>query len=145
MHFLTHISIALSALTLAGSAVAAPIAVRATDELELNARGSSGVHRGWATFYNASEGRGACGWTSKNTDHVVAIGKTLWDETSNEGSSSLCGKTAAVTWRGKTVNVRVVDECPVCGRDNIDLSPSAFEKLADKDEGKLEGVTWKFV
>lgn len=48
------------------------------------------------------------------------------------GESTLCGKTAAVTWHGKTVNVRVVDECPGCGHDDIDLSPSAFEQLGDK-------------
>ncbi|KAF8605614.1 barwin-like endoglucanase [Ceratobasidium sp. AG-I] len=92
-----------------------------------------------------SEGRGACGWNNKDSEHVVAIGKALWEETSHGGTSSLCGKTAAVTWHGKTVNVRVVDECPVCGHDNIDLSPSAFEQLGDKNIGKLDGVSWKFV
>jgi hypothetical protein len=46
----------------------------------------------------------------------------------------MCGKTATVTWKGKSVNVKVVDECPVCGYDNIDLSPSAFAQLADKSE-----------
>jgi expansin (peptidoglycan-binding protein) len=78
-------------------------------------------------------------------------------------ASSMCGKTATVSWKGKSVNVNVVDECPVCGYDNIDLSPSAFEQLADKSEcrllnifvqswptvgaldaGKLEGISWKF-
>ncbi|KAF8600230.1 barwin-like endoglucanase [Ceratobasidium sp. AG-I] len=146
MHFITKIYIALSALSLAASAVAAPISVRASsDELELSARGGNGARHGWATYYSPSEGRGACGWNNKDSEHVVAISKSLWDETSHGGTSSECGKTAAVTWHGKTVNVRVVDLCPVCGHDDIDLSPSAFEKLADKDVGKLEGVSWKFV
>ncbi|KAF8599447.1 hypothetical protein BDV93DRAFT_526107, partial [Ceratobasidium sp. AG-I] len=36
------------------------------------------------------------------------------------------------------VNVRAADLCPVYGYDDIDLSASAFEKLADT-------VSWKFI
>ncbi|KAG8765621.1 hypothetical protein FRC12_007396 [Ceratobasidium sp. 428] len=72
---------------------------------------------------NVEEGTGACGGRSKNTEHVVAIGGA---------NKSTCGKTATVTYKGKSVKVKVVDECPVCGHDNIDLSPSAFEQLAPK-------------
>jgi hypothetical protein len=49
-----------------------------------------------------------------------------------KGASTQCGKTATVHWKGKSVRVRVVDECPVCGSNDIDLSISAFEQLADK-------------
>jgi hypothetical protein len=56
-----------------------------------------------------------------------------------QGVSKMCGKTATVSWKGKSVKVKVkvVDECPVCGYDNIGLSPSAFEQLADKSECDL--------
>ncbi|KAG8711141.1 hypothetical protein FRC09_020754 [Ceratobasidium sp. 395] len=72
---------------------------------------------------NVEEGTGACGGRNKNAEHVVAIGGA---------NKSTCGKTATVTYRGKSVKVKVVDECPVCGHENIDLSPSAFEQLAPK-------------
>jgi hypothetical protein len=32
------------------------------------------------------------------------------------------------------VSVKVTDECPPCGYDNIDLPPSAFAQLTDKGE-----------
>ncbi|KAL5636668.1 hypothetical protein ACGC1H_000581 [Rhizoctonia solani] len=100
---------------------------------------------GWATYYNTEGGRGACGKYNHNREYVVAIGKPLWESTQEQGgTSALCGKTATVKWRGKSVRVRVVDECPVCGYNDIDLSPSAFQKLADKEVGKLNGVVLKF-
>jgi hypothetical protein len=71
---------------------------------------------------NVEEGTGACGWNNRNSEHVMAIG----------GAKNACGKTATVTYQGKSVKVKVVDECPVCGSSSIDLSPSAFEQLADK-------------
>ncbi|KAB5595499.1 hypothetical protein CTheo_960 [Ceratobasidium theobromae] len=90
-------------------------------------------HRGWATNYNTQTGRGACGWNNKNSEHVVAIGKPLWESTQDgNGTSNKCGKTATVRYKGKSVQVRVVDECPVCGYNDIDLSISAFTQLADK-------------
>ncbi|KAB5595498.1 hypothetical protein CTheo_959 [Ceratobasidium theobromae] len=102
-------------------------------------------HRGWATNYNTQTGRGACGWNNKNSEHVVAIGKPLWESTQDgNGTSSKCGKTATVRYKGKSVQVRVVDECPVCGYNDIDLSISAFTQLADKNDGKIEGITWSF-
>ncbi|CEL59831.1 hypothetical protein RSOLAG1IB_03765 [Rhizoctonia solani AG-1 IB] len=100
---------------------------------------------GWATYYDTEEGRGACGRYNHNQEHVVAIGKPLWDSTQGRGgASTLCGRTATVKWKGKSVRVRVVDECPVCGYNDIDLSPAAFQRLANKDVGKLDGIAWKF-
>ncbi|KAG9112982.1 hypothetical protein FRC07_007820 [Ceratobasidium sp. 392] len=78
---------------------------------------------------------GACGWRSKNIEHVAAIGGA------NKWS---CSKTAMVSYKGKTVRVGIVDKCPVCGNSNIDLSPAAFDQLAPKSEGKLNGVVWWF-
>lgn len=45
---------------------------------------------------------------------------------------------------GKGVDVTVVDSCPGCGRDDIDLSPAAFKKLAPLSQGVVQ-VTWKFL
>lgn len=43
---------------------------------------------------------------------------------------------------GKTVNAKVVDKCPGCAANDVDLSPAAFEKLADLELGRLHGGNW---
>jgi hypothetical protein len=47
---------------------------------------------------------------------------------------------ATVTWRGKSVVVRVVSFC-ACGSAVIDLSPAAFKMLAPLHVGRLHNVT----
>ncbi|KAH7343499.1 hypothetical protein B0J17DRAFT_625194 [Rhizoctonia solani] len=42
---------------------------------------------GWATYYDTEEGRGACGKYNHNREHVVAIGKPLWDSTQGKFQS----------------------------------------------------------
>ncbi|KAG8709343.1 hypothetical protein FRC08_018385 [Ceratobasidium sp. 394] len=118
---------AILALCLLASVSAAPI--------KNCPKGTKGKRTGWATYYDVEEGTGACLWDNKNSEHVFAIGGL---------KRSACGKNATVTYKHKTVRVMVVDECPVCGHNNIDLSPSAFEELAPKRIGKLNGVVWKF-
>ncbi|KAF8598164.1 barwin-like endoglucanase [Ceratobasidium sp. AG-I] len=146
MAILTKVVAVLLVSGLAGLVNATPIADNIPPRgLELDARGGDGVHHGWATYYSPSQGRGACGWNNKDSEHVVAISKALWDETFHGGASSKCGETAVVSWHGKSVSVRVVDLCVACGHDDLDLSPSAFEQLADKDVGQLNGVSWRFV
>ncbi|CAE6396594.1 unnamed protein product [Rhizoctonia solani] len=143
-------------------AIELPDAVETSEAAHLASR-KPGHNGGWATFCklflitvgpfanqsasvdDTEEGRGACGKYNHNKEHVVAIGKPLWESTQgHSGASTLCGKTATVKWKGKSVRVRVVDECPVCGYNDIDLSPAAFQKLANKDVGKLDGIVWKF-
>ncbi|CAE6527923.1 unnamed protein product [Rhizoctonia solani] len=153
MHFLhlgmktLLISAVVFGLGLLGLAAAIPVDTPGVvEEFETTHLSSRKPARGgWATYYNTEGGRGACGKYNHNQEYVVAIGKPLWDSTQEHGgTSALCGKTATVRWRGKSVRVRVVDECPVCGYNDIDLSPSAFQKLADKEVGKLNGVVLKF-
>ncbi|ELU45588.1 WD-repeat-containing protein [Rhizoctonia solani AG-1 IA] len=104
-----------------------PVKSSQVDHLSSRKPGHKG---GWATYYDTEEGKGACGKYNRNKEHVVAIGKPLWESTQGQsGASTLCGKTATVRWRGKSVRVRVVDECPVCGYNDIDLSPAAFQQL----------------
>lgn len=42
------------------------------------------------------------------------------------------------------MTVKVVDRCGDCATYDLDLSPTAFSKLAPTSEGRLEGVTWTF-
>ncbi|KAF8463747.1 hypothetical protein JB92DRAFT_2838864 [Gautieria morchelliformis] len=43
---------------------------------------------------------------------------------------------------GKTVTVTVEDKCAGCAQFDLDMSPAAFDQLADPSVGRLHGVTW---
>ncbi|CAE6503450.1 unnamed protein product [Rhizoctonia solani] len=158
MHFLEHfrkiflVAATIFGLGLLGTVNAIPVdspdiveasAVEAPEDAHLTGR-KPGHGGGWATYYDTEGARGACGSYNHNKEHVVAIGKPLWDATQGRGgASALCGRTATVKWRGKSVRVRVVDECPVCGYNDIDLSPAAFQKLANKGHtSRLRSTTF---
>lgn len=93
-------------------------------------------HSGDATFYQP--GVGACGWTSKSEDLIVAIGHDLYD------SGSYCGRGLFASYNGKSVSVTVVDRCEGCTQNDLDLSPAAFNQLASPDVGLLHNVQWHF-
>ncbi|KAF8753462.1 Non-catalytic module family expn protein [Rhizoctonia solani] len=96
---------------------------------------------------NPSVGTGACGWNNGDYEWVAAVGTSLFQEMMVDGNpnhSQACGKTANVSWNGKTIKVGIVDRCYACGYNDIDLSPSAFQQFAGLGTGKLQGVSWKF-
>ncbi|KAG8765149.1 hypothetical protein FRC12_007662 [Ceratobasidium sp. 428] len=83
--------------------------------------------------------------TQKDSDYVAAIGKSLYDSMTpdkNPNHSKACGKMTTVKYQGKSTKVKIVDRCEACGRNDIDLSPTAFKKLGKLSEGRLKGVTW---
>ncbi|KAH8093159.1 RlpA-like double-psi beta-barrel-protein domain-containing protein-containing protein [Cristinia sonorae] len=97
------------------------------------------THTGRGTWFNV--GLGNCGQWNSNSDPIVAISKSLYDQ--NGGSN--CGQwlTITNTANGKTANGYVRDSCPSCGYNDIDLSPSLFQKLGSLDTGVLK-VSWHF-
>ncbi|KDN51891.1 hypothetical protein RSAG8_00442, partial [Rhizoctonia solani AG-8 WAC10335] len=166
MLFATQFVTALVAgLGLLGSAAAAPVQNTTTHELvargpydshngwnttthELVARGPYDTHNGWASWYNrCSSAIGACGWQNYDYEWVAAVGTQLFQELTPDGNpnhSAACGKTATATWNGKTITLGIVDRCPGCGYDDIDLAPAAFQQFADLGVGKIYGFTWRF-
>ncbi|GJC96737.1 SCP-like extracellular protein [Colletotrichum higginsianum] len=87
------------------------------------------VHTGDLTYY--AVGLGACGQTHGDTDMIVSVSHYIWDEirVRRDGEGS--------------VDVTVVDRCTGCEPTDLDLSPAVFERLADKDEGRVTGTwTW---
>ncbi|KAB5587609.1 putative effector protein [Ceratobasidium theobromae] len=117
-------------------------------------------------------GLGACGWTnydyeckdnvrrlrcvSEVTDSsgcsilgVAAISHDLYDNYpgyagGNPNNNPVCGRTATVTYAGKTITVGIVDRCEGCSTWDLDLSPSAFQQFAPLATGRLYGATWYF-
>jgi expansin (peptidoglycan-binding protein) len=49
-----------------------------------------------------------------------------------------------VTGPNGSVRIRIVDQCPECPHGNLDFSPEAFDKIADRTAGRVP-ITWQFV
>ncbi|KAG6878220.1 hypothetical protein C0993_010641 [Termitomyces sp. T159_Od127] len=124
-----------------------------------------GTQTGDATFYPT--GLGACGIVNKDTDHIAAVSHLLFDAFPyvfsslidlfpissvisgynglNPNTNPLCGKKVSVSYGGKSVVVTLTDRCEGCALTDLDLSPAAFDVLADPSVGRLHGMTWKWL
>lgn len=91
---------------------------------------------GDATYYIAN-GTGACGQAITNSQLVAALNGSQY-------SKANCGRCAAVKGPLGTVTVKIMDKCPGCGFGDLDLSQTAFEKIAKLSDGRVK-VTWNFV
>ncbi|KAL1306583.1 hypothetical protein AAFC00_005267 [Neodothiora populina] len=125
---------------LAGLATAAFAAV--TPEMSLDSRAT--VRRslaGEATFYGGNTQGGACSFSTYTIPsglYGTALSSSNWDNSGN------CGGCVAVTYGGKTITAMIVDECPGCGENHLDLFPDAFAEFADKSKGVID-VNWDYV
>jgi expansin len=95
---------------------------------------------GIITYYSEADGTGNCGFDATPDDlDVAAIVKTEYQ------GSAVCGACAEIQGPKGTLRVRIVDSCPDCTvAHHLDLSPSAFAKLADPAAGRVQ-VKWRFV
>jgi expansin (peptidoglycan-binding protein) len=100
---------------------------------------------GSMTYYNDA-GYGACGTViDAASQDLVAVSYTWWT-TANPNNDPVCqGISVQVTYNGTTITVPVKDKCPSCDSGHIDLSQTAFQKLAPLSVGVVSGITWKFV
>lgn len=90
---------------------------------------------GEATYYTAN-GTGNCSFDASPTDLMVAaINGVDYDH------AALCGACLAVTGPAGEVVVRVVDQCPGCGKGDLDLSKEAFAKVSPLSAGRV-AITW---
>jgi expansin len=99
---------------------------------------STEVKEGIATYYDAS-GAGNCGFDATPDDLDVAA----FDMTSYAGSAA-CGACVKLKGPNGEVTVRIVDSCPGCDANHLDLSKSAFAKIAEPSRGRVP-VTFQTV
>ncbi|CAG8526471.1 23443_t:CDS:2, partial [Dentiscutata erythropus] len=87
---------------------------------------------------------GACG--KKNTDHdfVCGISKERFGDSPDPNKNPNCGRQIKVTRGSKTVTVTVEDICTGCHKDDLNLSPDAFDQIADQSAGRVD-CTWEFL
>ncbi|HEV7961186.1 MAG TPA: expansin EXLX1 family cellulose-binding protein [Actinoplanes sp.] len=99
---------------------------------------TSSPHKGKATFYDLAGAVGNCNFKPPADDLYVALGRT-------EYSSALsCGSYIDVTGPKGKVRVKVFDSCPECTVGWLDLSRTAFKKIADPVAGVVP-ITYKAV
>lgn len=94
---------------------------------------------GKATYYDFADGSGACSFDPTPDDLMVGA----MNAPDYQGSAA-CGACAAIDGPNGSVVVRIVDLCPECQSGHIDLSPEAFEKIADLAAGVVP-ITWQYV
>jgi hypothetical protein len=89
------------------------------------------------TFYET--GLGACGGYNSDSDFIVALNQ---DTFGTSYPSPYCNKQITMTYNGKTTTATIVDACPGCPYDGLDLSPGLFSFFASQDEGVIYGNWW---
>lgn len=103
---------------------------------------STGSKKGEATFYTPDLAGGMCsfkGYTLPSGMFGTALSDSNW-----EGGAD-CGVCVSVTGpKGNKITAMIVDQCPGCGPNHLDLFPDAFAKLDDPSKGIIN-VSWDIV
>ncbi|KAF2654246.1 carbohydrate-binding module family 63 protein [Lophiostoma macrostomum CBS 122681] len=103
---------------------------------------AAGGNSGEATFYGGNVSGGMCsftGYTIPSGIYGTALSDSNWDNAGN------CGACVSVTGpSGNSIKALIVDQCPGCGTNHLDLFPDAFAALADPSKGIID-VTWSIV
>jgi expansin len=124
-------SVSLS-YTPAVAAAAAPTSAGTTTGLDAS------THSGQATYYGGNVSGGMCSFSTYKLPSSL-FGTALSD--SNWANAQLCGACVKVSSGGKTVTAMIVDQCPGCGSNHLDLFPDAFSSLANPSAGIID-VSW---
>jgi expansin (peptidoglycan-binding protein) len=97
------------------------------------------TYRGIATYYNVGNGeRAACMFGPVENMMVAAMNSVDYE------TARACGAFVRVKSNGRAITVKIIDECPTCGKGQIDLSRRAFAKLADPARGEIP-ITWRLL
>ncbi|KAJ5512573.1 Barwin-related endoglucanase [Penicillium fimorum] len=97
---------------------------------------------GKATFYGGNVGGGTCsfsGYTLPSHLFGAALSLQRWDDAAN------CGACVSVTGpNGNSIKAMIVDQCPECESNHLDLFQDAFAELSDISAGIIQ-TTWSYV
>ncbi|KAJ5360390.1 Barwin-related endoglucanase [Penicillium concentricum] len=97
---------------------------------------------GKATFYGGNVGGGTCsfsGYTLPSHLFGAALSLQRWDDAAN------CGACVSVTGpNGNSIKAMIVDQCPECESNHLDLFQDAFAELSDISAGIIQ-TSWSYV
>ncbi|KOS44413.1 hypothetical protein ACN38_g4644 [Penicillium nordicum] len=104
--------------------------------------GSSNGTPGKATFYGGNVGGGTCsfsGYTLPSHLFGAALSLQRWDDAAE------CGACVSVTGpKGNSIKAMIVDQCPECESNHLDLFQDAFAELSGISAGIIQ-TTWSYV
>ncbi|KGO68972.1 Barwin-related endoglucanase [Penicillium italicum] len=104
--------------------------------------GSSSGFPGEATFYGGNIAGGTCsfsGYTLPSNLFGTALSLQRWDDAAS------CGACVSVTGpKGNSIKAMIVDQCPECESNHLDLFQDAFAELSDISAGVIK-TTWSYV
>ncbi|CAI7671260.1 unnamed protein product [Penicillium viridicatum] len=104
--------------------------------------GSSNGTPGKATFYGGNVSGGTCsfsGYTLPSHLFGAALSLQRWDDAAE------CGACVSVTGpKGNSIKAMIVDQCPECESNHLDLFQDAFAELSDISAGIIQ-TTWSYV
>ncbi|RDW78836.1 RlpA-like double-psi beta-barrel domain-containing protein [Aspergillus mulundensis] len=106
---------------------------------------NGGPYTGDLTYYDP--GLGSCGITSTSSEKICAVSHVVFDAaltSGNPNENPLCGLKLRIRRGDSSVDVKVVDRCPGCNVDDLDVSSSVFEELGDLAEGRVT-VQWAWL
>ncbi|ORX63314.1 hypothetical protein K493DRAFT_148348, partial [Basidiobolus meristosporus CBS 931.73] len=89
-------------------------------------------------------GLGSCGIVSTSSQLIAAMNAPQFGEYANPSHSPVCFKCAMIHGPKGSVKVQIVDKCPSCKEGSLDLSPAAFEHIADLAQGRVH-IDWSYV
>ena len=98
---------------------------------------SSELKTGIATYYDAT-GDGSCSFGTSSDLDVAAFNFPEF------AKSASCGSCINVSGPKGAVTIRIVDSCPGCQEHHLDLSQSAFAKIAALEAGRVT-ITYQAV
>lgn len=94
---------------------------------------------GEGTYYLEADGGGNCMFDPTPSDLMVgAMNETQY------ANADLCGAYVELTGPRGTITIRIVDRCPECKPGDIDLSPAAFDRIAERIQGRVP-ISWRVV
>lgn len=96
------------------------------------------TRQGQATHYDLAGPQGSCSYKPPADDLYVALGRTQFSDALS------CGGYLDVTGPRGTVRVKVFDACPECTVGWLDLSRTAYGKIADPSTG-LAKISYRAV
>jgi len=94
------------------------------------------------TWYYPSVGCNSCGWIELDSALITALSPSMMGAQSNGNPN--CNRTINVSANGRTISVRAVDKCSICGYSDLDLSPGAWEALGFDLGLDPQQATWNW-
>jgi expansin (peptidoglycan-binding protein) len=62
-----------------------------------------------------------------------------------DDESKWCGKKIKITGPKGTAKAKIMDACPECGKNDLDLTPVLFKQVAgDMDKGEAD-IEWELI